>query len=53
MISVKENDDGSFTINWDSNDPVESIMNDWTEEDFIDAIMEQCDRVLQEKLNDF
>ena len=49
---MKENDDGSFTINWDSNDPVESIMNDWTEEDFIDAIMGQCDRVLQEKSND-
>lgn len=38
MIKVTENKDGSFEIDWDHNDPIESIMNDWTEEDFIQAI---------------
>ena len=38
MIDVKENEDGTFTISWDENDPQESILNDWTEKDFIDAI---------------
>ena len=35
MINVKDNGDGSFTIDWDENDPAESILNDWTKEDFI------------------
>ncbi len=38
MIEVKEESDGSFTISWDENDSQESIMNTWTEQDFIDAI---------------
>ena len=36
MINVTENGDGSFTIDWDENDPQESILNDWTKQDFID-----------------
>ena len=35
MIDVKDNGDGSFIIEWDENDPAESILNDWTKEDFI------------------
>jgi hypothetical protein len=35
MINVKDHEDGSFTIEWDENDPEESIFNDWTKEDFI------------------
>ena len=46
MINVEENGDGSFQISWDENDPVESIRNTWTEQDFIDAIMNHCDEVL-------
>ena len=38
MIDCKENEDGSFTISWDENDPEESIFNNWTEEDFTNAI---------------
>jgi hypothetical protein len=38
MINCEENDDGSFTITWNENDPLESILNTWTEEDFIKAI---------------
>ncbi|WLW36862.1 hypothetical protein [Synechococcus phage S-8S29] len=35
MINVTDHEDGSFTIEWDENDPEESIFNDWTKEDFI------------------
>ena len=38
MINVKQEDDKTFTISWDENDPQESILNTWTEEDFINAI---------------
>lgn len=41
MIDVKQNEDGSFDISWDENDPQESILNTWTEPDFIDAIMNE------------
>lgn len=37
-ISVKENQDGSFDISWDENDPQESLFNTWTESDFVNAI---------------
>ena len=39
MIEVKELEDGSLDISWDKNDPLESQLNHWTEQDFIDAIM--------------
>jgi len=52
MIDVKENDDGSFTISWDENDPSESIFNDWTEQDFIDAIQSHLDMLSLEENND-
>ena len=45
-IDVKEEQDGSFTISWDENDPYESMFNTWTEQDFIDAIMNHCKDVL-------
>ena len=38
MIEVTENDDKTFTISWDENDPEESIFNDFTEQDFINLI---------------
>ena len=45
MIEVQQNDDGSLQIDWNPNDPVESIMNDWTEEDFIQAIKDHLETV--------
>jgi hypothetical protein len=47
MIDVKQEDNGSFTIYWDENDPQESILNTWTEEDFINAIQNKLN-TLQE-----
>ena len=37
-IEVTQDDDKTFTISWDENDPQESILNTWTQEDFIHAI---------------
>ena len=45
-IEVVEQEDGSFSISWDPEDPAESIMNDWVEEDFIEAVRKQCKEVL-------
>jgi hypothetical protein len=45
MINVKELEDHSFEISWDENDPVESMMNTWTEEDFVRAIQEQLNSI--------
>jgi len=46
MIDCIENEDGSLTISWDENDPKESLFNTWTEQDFIDCIMDKCKEVL-------
>jgi hypothetical protein len=45
MIEVKEEIDGSFTIYWDENDPQESILNTWTEQDFIDVITQKLEKI--------
>lgn len=47
-LEVKEKEDGSFDISWDPNDPVESVFNTWTEEDFINCIMDACNKVIEE-----
>mgnify|MGYP003337628349 CR=1 FL=1 len=39
MIEVKEIDEYTFEISWDENDPKESILNNFTEQDFIDVLM--------------
>ena len=49
MIQVHEEENGSFTISWDENDPKESLLNTWTEEDFIKAIMDACNKTLKEQ----
>jgi hypothetical protein len=46
MIEVTQKEDGSFDISWDENDPTESILNTWTEQDFIDCIRQECERKL-------
>ena len=43
-IGVKEEDDGSFTIIWDDTDPRLEFLNDWTEEDWIQAFSEALER---------
>lgn len=48
MIEVRELEDGALEISWDENDPVESKLNDWTEQDFIDCIRKRCLEILDE-----
>jgi hypothetical protein len=50
MIEVTENEDGSFTISWDENSPTESILNTWTEEDFIRAIRQSVEDLNEEDI---
>jgi hypothetical protein len=45
MIQVIENEDKSFTISWDETSPTESILNTWTEDDFIKVIMEYLQKL--------
>lgn len=47
-IEVKEEQDGSFTISWDENDPVESIFNTWTETDFKEAIESYLTKLIEQ-----
>jgi hypothetical protein len=44
MITVTANEDGSHTIGWDENDPVESLLNDWSPEDFVRVITDAVER---------
>ena len=46
MVEVTPNEDGSFEITWDVNDPQESIFNTWTEEDFIRVIEQYLDELI-------
>lgn len=48
-INVTQEPDGSLTISWDENDPQESILNTWTEEDFVTAIKENLDQLNQSR----
>ena len=51
MADVKANEDGSFTIEWDKEDPYESIFNDWTQEDFSNALKEYIQEKEEEELS--
>ena len=35
-----------FEISWDPNDPIDSVLSDWTEEQFIEILMSAANRVL-------
>jgi hypothetical protein len=47
-IKVTERGDGSFDIEWNEKDPQESIMNTWTESDFLDAIQKHLDKLKED-----
>ena len=48
-IEVKEETNGSFTIFWDENDSQESMMNTWTESNFLDAIQKHLDNLKEQE----
>jgi hypothetical protein len=44
-IEVIQEEDQSLTITWDKDDPIESQLNYWTEEDFINCIKERVNEI--------
>jgi hypothetical protein len=51
-MTITENADGSFVIEWDENHPVTSIFNNWTEKNFLDMLMQACsDTIDQSELD--
>ncbi len=52
MIQVTENEDKSLTISWDETSPTESILNTWTEDDFIKVIMERVEELKDNERQD-
>jgi len=38
--------DGNFEIEWDENDPIESQLNEWSEDDFVNAILQGCEQLM-------
>ena len=52
MINVEQINENEFTISWDENSPTESILNTWTEDDFIRAIKQSIEVLNQNDLKD-
>jgi len=48
-ITAIVNDDETITFNWHENDPVDSVFNTWTEQDFMDAILDYSKEVMGEE----
>jgi len=46
MINVTQKSENTFIIEWDSEDPGESIFNSFTEEDFIEVLRYYAERSL-------
>ena len=49
-FDVTENEDGTMTIEWDHTHPaaIESGINDWTQEMWIDFLLAQAELTIQE-----
>ena len=50
MIEVLQIDKHTFEVSWDENDPQESVLNHFTEQDFLDIITGHLNK-LEEKDN--
>jgi hypothetical protein len=48
-ITATVNDDETITFEWDESDPLESVLNTWTEQDFLDAILKYCKETIGEE----
>ena len=48
-IEVTDHNDGTFTISWDENDPLESVFHDWTEEDCLQMLTDQAEKILSQR----
>ena len=49
MIDVTQNEDGKLSISWDENDPKESILNTYTQDDFKALIQNYLDKTQAEQ----
>lgn len=45
MIEVKELGNSQYEISWDEKDSQESILNTWTEQDFIQVIKDHLEKI--------
>ena len=52
MINVEQINENEFTISWDENSPTESILNTWTEDDFIRAIKQSIEVLNENDIKD-
>ena len=52
-LTVTENDDGSFTLDWDDEHPITSQLNTWTENDFLNCLREQMEVPLEFSVEEF
>lgn len=52
-LKVIENDDGTFTLEWDPNDPKWSMFNDIPEEELsatiVELLTERCKEILEDE----
>lgn len=48
-LTVKENEDGSFTMEWDPEDPLWSWLNTMSEEDISKIITDYAQKVLNDE----
>jgi len=48
-ITATVNDDETITFEWDENDPVDSVLNTWTKQDFLNAILNYCKETIGEE----
>ena len=49
-LNVKENEDGSFTMEWDPEDPLWSWLNTMTEEEITKIITDYAEQVINDSL---
>lgn len=49
-LKVKENEDGSFTMEWDPEDPLWSWLNTMTEEEITKIITDYAEQVINDSL---
>jgi len=51
-FNVTENEDGSFTVEWDPNDPLYSVFNDMTSEQMSAYFSKAIAEVMKEENNE-
>ena len=52
-LTVTENNDGSFTFEWDNEHPITSQLNTWTKDDFLIALREQMEMIQEFSVQEF